>query len=301
MTLATAQSLAISALEAEFLGFLPKVYIEGYDGILSFREGKNRFRNTPVLLVSPIAADGRTVSLAVYALSSSSDRGMVQILDKATDALRKISGNGRPYLDVQARTLYDDAAWRLGLRLWALLAVWPHLADGAQAESADSPLATEKARIAALFPEGTAIALTTADAGNLVVDGVLPFVAILTSQGRFDDGDRRTVSGTWDGARYEQKAKGQAVWILRIKAYAASESEAEALLWPVLPLIPATSSDAHGWNTVTTVEAVDSGRLDMGAAVAEIIAELSVPALLSPVAKRVVIDSAVVPTSIGTA
>lgn len=279
MTLENAQRIAVSALKASFVSVRPKVYVEAYDGILSFKEGKQRFKNTPVLLVSPLTVDDSQIQLAVYMLASSSDTGVVSVIDTTVQTLRRLSGSNRIPLSVSSRSLYDEHAMTTGLRLWVHVVTWPHLADGTAAATVDSPVCAAKERIAALFPAALDIVTSEAEARFKIQGGSLPFVTILAGQGDFDASDRRTASGVVQGDRYSQCAKGSAVWSIEVKAYATSESEAESLIWQVVPYLPHRVQDDMSWNTTMTITGLEEGKIENGAAVAVVTVRLEVPAL----------------------
>lgn len=279
MTLENAQRMAVSALKAAFTAMRPKVYVESYDGMLSFKEGRQRFKNTPVLLVSPLTVDDSQIQLAVYMLASSTDEGVVSVIDATVRTLRGLSGSNRIPLSVASRSLYDEQATATGLRLWVHVVTWPHLAEGTAATAVDSPVCAAKERIAALFPAGLDIVTTEAEARCRMQGETLPFVTILAGQGDFDASDRRTAIGVVQGERYSQCAKGSAVWSIEIKAYAASESEAESLIWQVIPYLPHRVQDDMSWNTTMTIAGLEEGKTENGAAVAAATVRLEVPAL----------------------
>ncbi len=279
MTLETARDMAVEGLEKAFRQFRPKVYVKPYDGILSFKEAKKVFSNTPALLVSALTGDDEHISLAVYLLATCSDENLLTILDTAMAALRSLSGKGRNPLTVSSRSLYDPEALTAGLRLWAIAISWPHLADGTDAMEASSPVADEKKRIVSLLKQGTAVALSEAMAKEFRLAGTLPFVTILSGPGRFDDTEKRRSFSVIDGKRKTQTAKGYAEWSLTIKSYAASEAEAESLLWPIVPYLPQIRSDDMGWNTVTEVTELSEGEIEAGAATATVKISLKVPAI----------------------
>ena len=92
MTMRDAQMKAVDGLRKVFADSRPCVYVEPFEGILSITVASNVFHETPVFLVSPIAADSEKVDLAIYFLATSSDRGLVAILDKGIEAIRDIPG-----------------------------------------------------------------------------------------------------------------------------------------------------------------------------------------------------------------
>lgn len=278
MTLAQAQTIAVEQLTRAFTGDLPKVYVEAYDGILSFAEARQRFKNTPCILVSPLSSNDEQIQLAVYCLSLSTDKNVVSVLDKTIGVLRHLSGSGRIPLHVESRSAYDNDGFKAGMRIWIHMVSWPHLADGSVAVEEPSPVKTAKQRISALFPEGTVVATTQSEAAKLLLGSALPFVTVLTGEGSFDPKERRTVIGSNQGSAFMMVSKGQAVWPITVKVYATTESEAQAMLWPVLPDLPDISRDEFGFNTVATISGLAEGLNENGACVASVTVSLKVPA-----------------------
>ncbi len=279
MTLSNAQDLAYEMLKASFVGFYPKVYVEKYDGVLSFVEARRRYANTPLLLVSPLGIDGEKVQLAVFLLATSTDKEVMDVCDKVVETLRILSGDGRDTLDVVSKTLYDNEALKGGLRIWSHLAYWPHLADGEHAEEVDNPISKAKEKIKDLFPEGIKVATNEAEAKKLRFGSLLPFVTVLTGQGTFDKAHARTVTRIIDGKRYKQTVKGEAIWPLTVTCYATSESEADAVLWPILPYIQYTDSDEMQFNTTLKIDSLESGGVEDGASISSVKLMLSVPVI----------------------
>lgn len=280
MTLTQAQNIAKTQLTAAFISDTPKVAVQDYDGVLSFEEARNQFRQTPAVLVSPLTSNDNQIQIAVYVLTKSTDKNVVALLDKVISTLRGLSGTGREPLTVESRSFYDKDTFKTGLRIWVHVVNWTHLANGDQATEVPSPVVTEKNRVAALFPEGTTIAKTDAQAKNLLKGLSLPFVTILSGDGSFETLERRTVFGkTQAGQRFKVVCKGAAIYPLTIKAYAASESEAESLIWAVVPNLPNVTCNIHGFNTETKVVRLSEGQSENGASVAKVEISLSVPAL----------------------
>ncbi|MBP5161538.1 MAG: hypothetical protein ILP16_00980 [Spirochaetales bacterium] len=278
MTLAQAQTTAVEKLQQAFSADRPKVYVEPYDGVLSFKEASQRFKNTPCILVSPLSSSDSQIQLAVYCLSVSTDKNVVSVLDKTIGVLRGLSGTGRIPLQVESRSAYDNDGFKAGLRIWIHMVSWPHLADGSDAVEEPSPVKAAKQRIQALFQEGTVVATTQSEAAQLLLGSSLPFVTVLTGEGSFDTKERRTVIGNNQGSPFMMVSKGQAVWPITIKAYATTESEAQSILWPILPDLPDISSDEYGFNTVVTISGLAEGLNENGACVASVTVSLKVPA-----------------------
>lgn len=282
MTLREAQMMAVEGLEEALKDERPKVYVVPFEGILSVTVASHRFQNTPALLVSPIAEDDTKVDLAVYFLASSEDRGQIGILDKSIQAIRDLPGKGRTPLEVAVKSAYDDDALRKGLRIWVLMASWPHLADGSEPVSPFSgPVAEAMKRISQLFPEGVNVAMSEGDRRRFLLGHELPFVTITAAKAEFDKTDARRISAIKEGHRYGIAAKGQARWIIGVRCYAASADEAEGIVWPIVPYIPETVSDEYGFNTSLKVSALETGE-ELGADFFSVSCTLEVPAYRKP-------------------
>lgn len=282
MTMRDAQMKAVEGLEKAFQNSNPRVYVKPFEGILSITVASNVFNETPVFLVSPIAADSEKVDLAIYFLATSSDRGLVDILDKGIEAIRDLPGEGRFPLEVSAKSVYDDNAFKKGLRIWAVMTAWPHLADGSGSNSPLSePVSRAMQDILQLFPERIAITTSEAEARQWTLGHKLPFVTVTATKAEFDKSDARRVFGVREGKRWEAKAKGVARWVLTITAYAQTMADCEDLIWPAVPYIPSTSMDEYGFNTKLLVSGFEYGEV-LGAVTLSAICTLEVPAFREP-------------------
>lgn len=282
MTLGSAQASASAALAAAFSSFVPKVYVEDYDGVFSLDEANKKGSATPKLLVSPLSVDNEGVKLAVYSLFRSTDRRQVEVLDLCVQALRGLGGSGRPPLSVSSRSLYDKDALKSSLRLWVHMVDWPHLAIGDDPLASGGPVAAEKQRIASIFSGTCPVAQSEQQLKALVLSSSLPFIGIQEGSGVFEKGEARTVKySDADGKLYRRTVKGSATWPISIAAYAHSEAEAEGLLWPLLALLPNVSTQ-DGLNTTTLVVELHSGKGENGASVASVTVNLVVPVATQP-------------------
>lgn len=260
MKMKQVQTMAVDGLREAFKDASPRVYVEPFEGILSFTVASNRYSNTPLFLVSPVAEDSNSVTLAIYFLATSADRGQIEILDKAIAALRALPGEGRIPLEVSSKSLYDDNALKKGLRIWAVMTAWPHLSDGVGKEDLlPGPVAKAMQDISQLFPNGTEITLSESERRNWLFGHKLPFVTLRATKASFDTADRRRVFGIKDYKRFEALAKGMAKWIIEVTAYGKSEVEAEKLVWPIVPYIPEVISDDYGFNTYLKVAELEEG------------------------------------------
>ena len=282
MTMREAQMKAVKGLEEVFKDSVPRVYVKPFEGILSITVASNVFSETPVFLVSPIAADSEKVDLAIYFLASSTDRGLVEILDKGIEAIRNLPGEGRLPLEVSAKSVYDDNAFRKGLRIWAVMTAWPHLADGSGSESPFSePVSRAMQDILQLFPKSIAVTTSEAEAKRWLMGRKLPFITITASKADFDKSVAGRVFVTRKGKRWEVNAKGVARWVLSITAYAQTMADCEDLIWPVVPYFPATSTDEYGFNTKLDVSGFEYGEA-LGAVTLSAMCSLEVPAYREP-------------------
>ena len=282
MTMREVQMKAVAGLEKAFDGACPAVYVEPFEGILSITVASNRYASTPLFLVSPVAGDSEKVDLAIYFLAVSSDRGIVDILDRGIDAIRNLPGEGRLPLEVSAKSAYDDEAFRKGLRIWVLMTSWPHLADGSSGFSPFSqPLSKAMRSIAQLFPESLSVTTSEAEARRWLFGHELPFVTITAAKADFDKSDARRVFGIKDGKRWESKAKGIARWTLTVTAYAQSIADCEDIIWPVVPYVPSSSMDDYAFNTKLQVAGFESGEM-AGASTLAVVCVLEAPAYRAP-------------------
>ena len=272
------QTIVIGKLKEAFKTMAPKVYVEPFEGILSISIAGNRYANTPLFLVSPLAIDDKSTTLATYFLATSSDRNQLSLLDEAVDVLRNAPGDRRIPLEVSVKNAYDDNALKKGLRIWVLMASWPHLADsGVPVSPFPGPVESAVRTIAELFPEGIDVATTEADRRRFLFGHALPFVTVEATAAEFEKTEARRIFTQKDGKRYEAKFKGFAVWNIEITAYARTEGEAEEIIWPLVPYIPFTRRDEFDFNTslyVTDLEEGDS----LGAVTYKVKCKLSVPA-----------------------
>lgn len=273
---------AVEGLRKVFSDSYPAVYVEPFEGVLSITVASNRYSNTPLFLVSPIAGDGEKVDLAIYFLAVSSDRGVVDILDKGIDAIRNLPGEGRLPLEVSVKSAYDDEGFKKGLRIWVLMTSWPHLADGSSGFSPFSqPLSKAMRSIAQLFPESLTVTTSEAEARRWLFGHALPFVTITATKAEFDKSDARRVFGTRNGKRWEAEAKGIARWTLTVTVYAQSIADCEDILWPVVPYIPSSSTDDYAFNYKLQVAGFESGETS-GASTLAVICIFEVPAYRTP-------------------
>ena len=298
MTLQQAQDQATASLVTAFQERNPRVYVESYDGVFSFEEASKRSTATPKILVSPLSVDPQDVKLAVYTLFRVSDKDQLEVLDMTATALRNMAGEGRPILNVSARTLYDKDALKGSMRLWVHMVEWPHLATGDDPGSDGGPIWQEKIRIKTLLLGSISSLLpigTKADAiTRMLLSSDLPFVTIASGSGSFEVSDARTIKYEADNKLFTRTVRGSVNYPITVKAYAHSEAEAENLLWPVLPLLPQVVM-LEGLNRTTVIQEMHSGETENGASVASVTVMLKVP-VATPSIRVATFKNAVVTT-----
>lgn len=283
MTLRDAQMKAVDGLREALKDERPKVYVEPFEGVLSITVAANRFHNTPALLVSPLAVDSERVELAVYFLAASDDRGQISVIDKATEAIRNLSGEDRLPLDVSVKSAYDDNALRSGLRIWVMMASWPHLADGTGAALpvSSEPVADAMRRIQQLLPDDISSTFLEAERRRWLIGHRLPFVTITAEKADFDRSEARRIEGIKELRRYGIAAKGVARWSIAVRCYSASHEEAEGIIWPIVPYIPDTVFDENLFRYTLRVESLEQGE-ELGACCWQVSCMLEVPAYRIP-------------------
>ena len=295
MDLLTAQNLTKEKLEAAFNGYEKKVYIISYDGVFSIKEALKKSYQTPTILVSPLSANDNEVKLATYFIFKSTDKNVLEVIDKANEALRSLSGVDGKTLTVACETLFDNEALKSGIRLWVSLVKLPHLAFGLNSQPDKGPVALEKERIKTImgFNNNLIVATSEAEISKNLIYGNTPFLTIESGEGLFEQSQGRTIKYSEDGKLIKKVIKGVARYPLLLKAYGKSADEAESLLWDKLPFLPNIRKES-GVNIITKVVGLEIAKEEKGAMIASVTLNLEVPAILNeallPLIKNVEVE-----------
>ncbi len=295
MDLLTAQNLAIGKLELAFNDYSKKVYIIAYDGVFSVSEALKKSYNTPSILVSPLNANDNEVRLATYIIFKSTDKNVLDVIDKTNEVLRSLPGEDGKTLTVTCETLFDTQALKSGIRLWVSLVKLPHLAFGLSNQLDKGPVALEKERIKAIMNLNNNVVVATSEAeiSKNLIYGNTPFLTIESGEGLFEQSQGRTIKYSENGSLIKKVIKGVARYPLVLKAYGKSAAEAESLLWNKLPFLPNIRKES-GVNIITKVVGLEIAKEEKGAMIASVTLNLEVPAILNeallPLIKNVKVE-----------
>ncbi len=295
MDLLTAQNLAIEKLELAFNDYSKKVYIIAYDGVFSVSEALKKSYNTPSILVSPLNVNDNEVRLATYIIFKSTDKNVLDVIDKTNEVLRSLPGEEGKTLTVTCETLFDTQALKSGIRLWVSLVKLPHLAFGLSNQLDKGPVALEKERIKAIMNLNNNVVVATSEAeiSKNLIYGNTPFLTIESGEGLFEQSQGRTIKYSENGSLIKKVIKGVARYPLVLKAYGKSAAEAESLLWNKLPFLPNIRKES-GVNIITKVVGLEIAKEEKGAMIASVTLNLEVPAILNeallPLIKNVKVE-----------
>lgn len=295
MDLLTAQNLAIEKLELAFNDYSKKVYIIAYDGVFSVSEALKKSYNTPSILVSPLNVNDNEVRLATYIIFKSTDKNVLDVIDKTNEVLRSLPGEDGKTLTVTCETLFDAQALKSGIRLWVSLVKLPHLAFGLSGSLDKGPVALEKERIKAIMNLNNNVVVATSEAeiSKNLIYGDTPFLTIESGEGLFEQSQGRTIKYSENGSLIKKVIKGVARYPLLLKAYGKSAAEAESLLWDKLPFLPNIRKES-GVNIITKVVGLEIAKEEKGAMIASVTLNLEVPAILNeallPLIKNVKVE-----------
>ncbi|MGD1819369.1 MAG: hypothetical protein ACPKOI_05760 [Pleomorphochaeta sp.] len=295
MDLLTAQNLAIEKLELAFNDYSKKVYIIAYDGVFSVSEALKKSYNTPSILVSPLNVNDNEVRLATYIIFKSTDKNVLDVIDKTNEVLRSLPGEDGKTLTVTCETLFDTQALKSGIRLWVSLVKLPHLAFGVSNQQDKGPVALEKERIKAIMNlnNNVVVATSKAEISKNLIYGNTPFLTIESGEGLFEQSQGRTIKYSENGSLIKKVIKGVARYPLVLKAYGKSAAEAESLLWDKLPFLPNIRKES-GVNIITKVVGLEIAKEEKGAMIASVTLNLEVPAILNeallPLIKNVKVE-----------
>ena len=295
MDLLTAQNLAIEKLELAFNNYSKKVYIIAYDGVFSVSEALKKSYNTPSILVSPLNVNDNEVRLATYIIFKSTDKNVLDVIDKTNEVLRSLPGEDGKTLTVTCETLFDTQALKSGIRLWVSLVKLPHLAFGLSNQLDKGPVALEKERIKAIMNLNNNVVVATSEAeiSKNLIYGNTPFLTIESGEGLFEQSQGRTIKYSENGSLIKKVIKGVARYPLVLKAYGKSAAEAESLLWNKLPFLPNIRKES-GVNIITKVVGLEIAKEEKGAMIASVTLNLEVPAILNeallPLIKNVKVE-----------
>ncbi len=259
MKLTDARDNTIAALTAGLSAKRPLPAIAGFAGTFTLEDARKMYTRTPAILVTPMTVDDTGVKVVVYVLTKSTDDDPADLVDSVVAIIRGLSGNGRPLLDVAARSLYDADTGKAGMNLWAIVFVWPHLAVGDVPEVISGPLANEIERIKQLIidqlGEAYVVASSEADLSSYELSGSLPFASIAPGEGLFESSVARPTKYWVGEVMYSRKIIGKITWPIEITFWAASAAQAENQAMTVLPLLPTTDT-SDGLNEKTVLDKV---------------------------------------------
>lgn len=259
MKLTDARDLTIAALNSALASRSPKPVINGYAGTFSLDDAKRMFTHTPAVLVTPMSVDDTGVKVVVYILAKSTDPDPADLIDQVVSIVRSLPGTGRALLDVAARSLYDADIGKAGMRLWASVFTWPHLAIGDTEPVTPGPLASEIQRVKQILIDQLGaeytVASSEAELSSHELSGVLPFSSIAPGEGVFASAPARVIKFRDEQVLYQRKIIGTITWPIEITFWAASAAQAEDQAMVVLPLLPITE-ESGGLNEKTAIDKV---------------------------------------------
>lgn len=246
MTLVSARDKAIDAIKNKVKNMRPIIKVSPYDGTFSIEEVKRLYTSTPTILVSPLSTGKDGVKLAVYLLTKSTDKGLLEVVDLVINTLRHLPGAGRPVLDVAAISLYDKEAGKIGARLWGFTVIWPHLSIGAVSETHGGPIYEEveniKSKIKNIHPQ-IKIGGTEAERSVMKAESNPPFVLLTPKSGTFNTSRSGAVKYS-DPSKtlWERKISGSIKIPIEIECWGRDEAEAENLAFSFLSILSYSAS-----------------------------------------------------------